>query len=73
MVNRLKKFWVITVMSKIIKITQIRSVIGCLPKHKLTLFGLGLRRIGSTVTIVDNLSTRGMVNLISYMIKVEEK
>lgn len=58
-------------MSKIIKITQIRSAIGCLPKHKLTLRGLGLRRIGSTTEIIDTLSTRGMINLIFYMIKVE--
>lgn len=59
-------------MLKIIKITQIKSSIGCLPKHKLALRGLGLRRIGSTVKIIDTLSTRGMINLIFYMIKVEE-
>lgn len=58
-------------MEKIVKITQVRSSIGCLPKHKLTLRGLGLRRIGSTVKIIDTLSTRGMMNLVSYMIKVE--
>lgn len=58
-------------MSKIVKITQIRSSIGCLPKHKLTLRGLGLRRVGSTVKIIDSFSTRGMMNLVSYMIKIE--
>lgn len=56
---------------KIIKITQIRSSIGCLPKHKLTLRGLGLRHIGSTVEVIDTLAIRGMINLIFYMIKVE--
>lgn len=59
-------------MPKIIKVIQIKSSIGCLPKHKLTLRGLGLRRIGSTVKIVDTLSARGMINLIFYMIKIEE-
>lgn len=58
-------------MSKIIKITQIRSSIGCLPKHKATLEGLGLRRIGSTVKIIDTLATRGMIDLVFYMLKVE--
>lgn len=36
-------------MAKTIKITQTRSAIGRLPKHKATLLGLGLRRIGHTV------------------------
>lgn len=37
-------------MAKTIKITQTRSAIGRLPKHKATLLGLGLRRIGHTVS-----------------------
>ncbi|PPI88574.1 50S ribosomal protein L30 [Candidatus Pantoea edessiphila] len=57
-------------MDKKIKITQIRSSIGCLPSHKLTLIGLGLRRIGHTVERKDNPSIRGMINVISYMVKV---
>ena len=45
-------------MAKTIKITQTRSAIGRLPKHKATLLGLGLRRI--------------MINAVSFMVKVEE-
>ncbi|MFP3014257.1 MAG: 50S ribosomal protein L30 [Arsenophonus sp.] len=59
-------------MSKIIKITQIRSSIGRLPKHKATLIGLGLRRIGHTVEREDTPAIRGMINLISYMLEIEE-
>ncbi|MFP3013320.1 MAG: 50S ribosomal protein L30 [Arsenophonus sp. NC-PG7-MAG3] len=59
-------------MSKIIKIIQLRSSIGRLPKHKATLIGLGLRRIGYTVEHEDTPAIRGMINLISYMVKVEE-
>ncbi|SFO01976.1 LSU ribosomal protein L30P [Xenorhabdus japonica] len=59
-------------MAKTIKITQIRSSIGRLPKHKATLTGLGLRRIGHTVEREDTPAIRGMVNLVSYMVKVEE-
>lgn len=58
-------------MLKVIKVTQIKSSIGCLSKHKLTLRGLGLRRIGSVVKVIDTSSTRGMINLVYYMIKVE--
>ncbi|MGP1923531.1 MAG: 50S ribosomal protein L30 [Arsenophonus sp. NEOnobi-MAG3] len=59
-------------MIKTIKITQFRSSIGRLPKHKANLIGLGLRRIGYTVEREDTPAIRGMINLISYMVKVEE-
>ncbi|WP_339037401.1 50S ribosomal protein L30 [Serratia symbiotica] len=59
-------------MAKTIKVTQVRSSIGRLPKHKATLLGLGLRRIGHTVEREDTPSLRGMINLVSYMVKVEE-
>ncbi|CAQ86286.1 50S ribosomal protein L30 [Photorhabdus australis subsp. thailandensis] len=59
-------------MAKTIKVTQIRSSIGRLPKHKATLVGLGLRRIGHTVEREDTPAIRGMINLVSYMVKVEE-
>ncbi|AKC60379.1 50S ribosomal protein L30 [Blochmannia endosymbiont of Camponotus (Colobopsis) obliquus] len=57
-------------LKKNIKITQIRSSIGRLAKHKATLVGLGLRRIGHTVECVDSPEIRGMIKSISYMLKV---
>jgi large subunit ribosomal protein L30 len=57
--------------NKTIKVTQTRSAIGRLPKHKATLRGLGLRRIGHTVELEDTAAVRGMVNRVNYMIKVE--
>ena len=57
--------------NKTIKVTQTRSSIGRLPKHKATLRGLGLRRIGHTVELEDTAAVRGMVNQVNYMIKVE--
>ncbi|MDO7862566.1 50S ribosomal protein L30 [Morganella morganii] len=59
-------------MAKTIKVTQTRSSIGRLPKHKATLLGLGLRRIGHTVEREDTPAVLVMVNLVSYMVKVEE-
>lgn len=56
---------------KTIKVTQTRSSIGRLPKHKATLRGLGLRRIGHTVELEDTPAVRGMVNQVTYMVKVE--
>jgi large subunit ribosomal protein L30 len=57
---------------KTIKVTQTRSSIARLPKHKATLRGLGLRRIGHTVEVEDTPSVRGMVNKVIYMVKVED-
>jgi large subunit ribosomal protein L30 len=54
-----------------VKVTQTRSAIGRLPKHKETLKGLGLRRIGHTVELEDTPSVRGMINQVYYMVKVE--
>jgi large subunit ribosomal protein L30 len=59
-------------MAKTIKVTQTRSSIGRLPKHKATLRGLGLRRISHTVELIDTPAVRGMINQVSYMVKVEE-
>ena len=56
---------------KTVKVTQVRSSIGRLPKHKATLRGLGLRRINHTVELEDTPCVRGMINQVHYMIKVE--
>ncbi|MCH8538468.1 MAG: 50S ribosomal protein L30 [Alkalimonas sp.] len=57
---------------KTVKVTQTKSGIGRLPKHKATLRGLGLRRIGHTVEVEDTPSVRGMINAVYYMVQVEE-
>lgn len=57
--------------NKTVKVTQTKSAIGRLPKHKATLRGLGLRRINHTVELEDTPSVRGMINRVNYMVKVE--
>jgi len=59
-------------MAKTIKVTQTKSSIGRLPSHLATLKGLGLRRIRHTVELEDTPCVRGMINKVSYMVKVEE-
>ncbi len=58
--------------TKTLKVTQTKSSIGRLPKHRATLTGLGLRRINHTVELEDTPSVRGMVNKVYYMVKVED-
>ena len=57
---------------KTLKVTQVRSTIGRLPKHKATITGLGLRRIGHTVELEDTPSVRGMINAVNYMVRIED-
>ena len=54
-----------------IKVTLFKSTNGRLEKHKACVKGLGLRRIGHTVEVEDTPSVRGMINKVSYMVKVE--
>ena len=58
-------------MANTVKVTLVRSPIGTLPKHRLCVKGLGLRRIGHTVELEDTPSVRGMINKVSYMVRVE--
>jgi large subunit ribosomal protein L30 len=58
--------------NKTVRVTQTKSAIGRLPKHKATLRGLGLRRIRHTVELEDTPSVRGMIHAINFMVQVEE-
>lgn len=55
-----------------IKITQVRSKAHRLKNHQACLLGLGLRRIGHTVEVLDTPENRGMINRVSYLLKVEQ-
>ncbi len=57
---------------KKIKITLVRSVIGSLPKQRKTVKALGLGKINSSVEQADNSVIRGMVRVVSHLVKVEE-
>ena len=57
---------------KTVKVTLMRSTNGRLASHKACVRGLGLRRIRHTVEVEDTPCTRGMINKVSYMVRVEE-
>jgi large subunit ribosomal protein L30 len=58
--------------NKMIKVKLVRSVNGRLASHKACVAGLGLRRMHQTVEVEDTPCTRGMINKVSYMVKVVE-
>jgi len=57
-------------MAATLKVKQTKSSIGRLPKHRATLRGLGLRRIGHVRELEDTAAVRGMINQVYYMVEV---
>ncbi len=55
-----------------IKVTQTRSVIGSLGKHKRTVRGLGLKRIRDSRVHGDTPQIRGMIHKVRHLVTVEE-
>ncbi len=53
-------------------LTLVRGIHGRLARHQACVHGLGLRRMHQRVTVEDSSSIRGMINKVSYLLKVEE-
>jgi large subunit ribosomal protein L30 len=53
-----------------LKVKLVRSVAGTRESHRATVRGLGLRKLNSESTLEDTPSVRGMINKVSYLVKV---
>ena len=53
-----------------LKVKLVRSVAGTRASHRATVRGLGLRKLNSESTLEDTPSVRGMINKVSYLVKV---
>ena len=53
-----------------VKVTLVRSPIGFDRRQALVVKGLGLRRLGHSVHVVDNPSVRGMIHKVRHLVKV---
>lgn len=54
-----------------LKITQVRSIIKANKKQKATIEALGLGRPNYSNILPDNPQTRGMINVVKHLVKVE--
>lgn len=54
-----------------IRVKLVRSTAGCAADHRATVRGLGLRKLRQTVELVDTPSVRGMIEKVSYLVRVE--
>ena len=59
-------------MSKKLKITQIKSLIGSQPKHRQTMQALGFHRMHETLEKTDKPQIRGMIRQVRHLVQVEE-
>ncbi len=57
---------------KMLKITLVKSTIGAVPKQKATVKSMGFKKLNSSVEMPDNASTRGQIQQIRHLVKVEE-
>jgi len=53
-----------------VKLQLVRSLIGTRESHRATVRGLGLHRINSVSELQDTPAVRGMINKVSYLVKV---
>ncbi len=55
---------------KKIRVTLVKSTASSKHSHRATVRGLGLKWTNHSVEVVDTPATRGMINKVSYMVKV---
>lgn len=55
-----------------LKVTQIKGVVGTKKNQRDSLRSLGLKRIGDVVEKDDQPVYRGMINVVSHLVTVEE-
>ena len=55
-----------------VRVTLVKSVASTKQSHRATVRGLGLKWTNHSVEVIDTPATRGMINKISYLLKVAE-
>ena len=60
-------------MSGILKVTLVKSMIGRPEKHRRVLRGMGLTKVNKTVELQNTPAIRGMIHIVSHLVKAEEK
>lgn len=56
-----------------IRVTWVKSCIGCPESQRLTIRSLGLHRLNHSIVHEDTQSVRGMITKVRHLVKVEEE
>ena len=59
-------------MANKLRVTLVKSTIGAIPKQVKTVEALGLTKLNKTVELPDNAATRGQIQQVRHLVKVEE-
>ena len=54
-----------------IKVTLVKSFVGIRRTHRATVRGLGLKRINHAVELADTPAVRGMIEKVSYLVRID--
>jgi large subunit ribosomal protein L30 len=57
-------------LKKMIKIKLAKGTTATREDHRATVRGLGLKWTNHTVSVIDTPETRGMINKVSYLVKI---
>lgn len=57
---------------KTIRVRLVKSTICCQKRHVLSVRALGLRKLNDVRELKDSPSVRGLINQVSYLVRVEE-
>ena len=58
-------------IKKEIQIKLVKSLIGRKPNHLRSVKALGLKKINQEVCVLNNSCNRGLVNKVSYLLKIK--
>ena len=58
-------------MANKLRITLVKSTIGAVPKHKATVEALGLKKVNSFKIHNATPAILGMIDVVKYLVKVE--
>jgi large subunit ribosomal protein L30 len=57
--------------ANLVRVTLVKSPIGCAERHKRTVRALGLRRLNQTVEHADSAVVRGMIARVRHLVNAE--
>ncbi len=57
---------------KTLRVRLFKSINGCQGRHVLSVRALGLRKLNDVRELKDSPSVRGLINQVSYLVRIEE-
>jgi large subunit ribosomal protein L30 len=55
-----------------IKVRLVKSPNSCQERHRISVRALGLRKLNDVREVKDSPSVRGLINQVSYLVRVEQ-